>query len=373
VADSAVADREVRSQIGVARNTAERIEKLIVGSMDLSRMRNPSVVFTAPGAISFQNAPIREPGPGEVLLRTRRTLISTGTELTILAGKFPADSAWGRYGRFPFLAGYCGAGEVAAVGPGVQSVTAGDLVAASTPHARYVTTPAESLISTLDTSGLLDCLPFTILGQTVMNGVRRSGAGLGDAVVVFGLGILGQLAMQLCHLCGARPVIGVDVAGMRLSTVPSRPGMAVIDASTHDVAETVSGMTGGRMADIVFEVTGDPDLIPGEFRALKPSEGRLVVLSSPRGPTTIDLHDLCNSPSHIIIGAHTNSHPAAETAANPWTRARNGELFVKLLVAGDIDLLSLITHRMPFSEACAAYEILVADRTSALGVVLNWD
>jgi threonine dehydrogenase-like Zn-dependent dehydrogenase len=345
----------------------------MVRMSDPSAMKNPSVVFTAPGEVSLQDAPIPEPGPGEVLLRTRRTLISTGTELTILSGRFTAGSAWGRYGRFPFWAGYCGAGEVAAIGPGVHGIEAGDLVAASTPHARYVTAAVDSLHTAGGVTHLLDFLPFTNLAQTVMNGVRRSGASLGDAVVIFGLGILGQLAMRFCHLAGARPVIGVDVARLRLDAVPERAGVAVIDASRADVPERVSELTGRRMADIVFEVTGDPDLIPREFLALRPSEGRFVILSSPRGPTTLDLHDLCNSPSHVIVGAHTNSHPPIETPANPWTHFRNGELFVQLLAAGDIDLGPLVTHLVPFRDACSAYEMLVADRTSALGVVLNWD
>jgi threonine dehydrogenase-like Zn-dependent dehydrogenase len=344
-----------------------------VGTRDASKLDNPSVVFTGPGAVCFDEAPMSKPGPGEVLLRTRRTLISTGTELTVFSGNYTAETAWGRHGRFPYRAGYSAAGEVVEVGPGVNALTVGDIVAASTPHARYVVAPEESLTIARDGANVLDSLGFTTLNQTVVNGVRRSGAGLGDAVVVFGLGILGQLAVRYAHLSGARPVVGVDVAALRLGAVPERPGIAVVDASGGDVVNAVSDLTGGRMADIVFEVTGDPALIPGEFGALRPSEGRFVVLSSPRGPTSFDFHDLCNSPSHTIIGAHTDSHPSVETPANPWTRPRNGELFVKLLVDGEMDLEPLVTHRLPFGEACSAYEMLAADRTSALGVVLNWD
>ncbi len=339
----------------------------------LADVQNPAVVFTAPGEVTLQDLPVPEPGPGEVLLRTSRTLISTGTELTILSGRFPADSAWGRYGRFPFAAGYSAAGQVAAVGPDVRQVQVGDLVAASTPHARYATATAGSLVAAGDAADQLDYLPFTNLGCTAMNGVRRSGASLGDAVVIFGLGIVGQLAMRLCYLTGARPVIGVDVAALRLAAVPGWPGVAAVDASAGDVAGRVAELTGGRMADVVFEVTGDPELIPGEFAALKPRDGRFVVLSSPRGPTTIDLHDLCNSPSHTIIGAHTTSQPAVETLASPWTRARNGELFARLLAGRELDLGPLVTHRWPAGDAVAAYQLLVADRSRALGVVLSWD
>ena len=97
-------------------------------------MENPTVVFPGPGVVELEERPVPSPGPGEVLLRTRRTLISPGTELTILAGDFPPGSAWDRYGQFPFVAGYSAAAEVTALGEGVESIGVGDIVAARTPH-----------------------------------------------------------------------------------------------------------------------------------------------------------------------------------------------------------------------------------------------
>ncbi len=271
-----------------------------MGTRDTSKLDNPSVVFSGPGEVCFEEAPIGKPSPGEVLLRTRRTLISTGTELTVFTGNYTSETAWGRHGRFPYRAGYSAAGEVAEVGPGVSAFAVGDIVAASTRHARYVIAPEESLTLARDGANVLDWLAFTTLNQTVLNGVRRSGASLGDAVVVFGLGLLGQLAVRYAHLSGARPVVGVDVAALRLGAIPERPGIAVVDASRSDVVSAVSELTCGRMADIVFEVTGDPALIPEEFDVLKPSEGRFVVLSSPRGPpvsisTTCATHPVIRS------------------------------------------------------------------------------
>ena len=124
-------------------------------------------------------------------------------------------------------------------------------------HARYVIAPEESLTLPRDGANVLDWLAFTTLNQTVLNGVRRSGASLGDAVVVFGLGLLGQLAVRYAHLSGARPVVGVDVAALRLGAIPERPGIAVVDAFPGAMSSAVSELTCGRMADIVFEVTGD--------------------------------------------------------------------------------------------------------------------
>jgi 2-desacetyl-2-hydroxyethyl bacteriochlorophyllide A dehydrogenase len=336
-------------------------------------MANPLVVIPKAGEVRFEDHPIAQPGTGEVTIRTRRTMISTGTELTILAGQFPAESAWADYGRYPFRAGYSAAGEVFAVGEGVTGLSVGDRVAAPSPHARFATVSSDLVTPVPDERVPLEQVPFGTLGQTVMNGVRRSGAGWGDAVVVFGAGLLGQLAVRFCRLVGARPVIAVDVARDRLDRLPRDEAIVPVDAANVDVPTAVAEATRGRMADVVFEVTGNPELIPAEFATLKPCDGRVVMLSSPRGPSSFDFHDLCNRPSHTIIGAHIDSQPERSTAANPWTGSRNSELFFDLIAAGELDLGPLITHRRGYRATPDAYLELLEDRSHALAVILDWD
>jgi 2-desacetyl-2-hydroxyethyl bacteriochlorophyllide A dehydrogenase len=344
-----------------------------VSSDDLSGAVNPAVVFPKPNEVVFEDRPVPSPGPGQVLLRTRRTLISTGTELTILSGDFPPDSRWSSYAQFPFTAGYSAAGEVVEVGPGVTTLAPGDRVAASTPQARFAVADHTSLVRVPDRRVELELLPFATLAQTVMNGVRRSGAGWGSSVVVYGAGLLGQLATRFCRLAGARPVIAVDVAQRRLALLPKDSGVLGIDPTESDVRDAVANATRGRMADVVFEVTGNAALIPQEFEVLRTQEGRFVLLSSPRSSTTFDFHDLCNRPSHTIIGAHITSHPVTESFDAPWTKGRNAELFFDLVADGELELEGLITSRRPWQEACQAYRDLLSDRSSSLAVVLDWD
>jgi threonine dehydrogenase-like Zn-dependent dehydrogenase len=138
--------------------------------------------------------------------------------------------------------------------------------------------------------------------------------------------------------------------------------------------EVVADATRGRMADVVFEGTGDSQLIPDEFALLRRQQGRFVVLSSPRGKATqFDFHDLANAPSHTIIGAHISSHPAVETPQAPWTLARHAELFFDLVSDRELDLEPLISHRLGFGETCDTYRSLLRDRSQSLAVVLNWD
>ncbi|MGQ9632224.1 MAG: zinc-binding dehydrogenase [bacterium] len=331
---------------------------------------NPTVVFTKPGEVVIEDRQKPSPKAGELLIETRRTLISTGTELTILSGEFPPDSAWARYGRFPFAPGYSNIGEVIDVGPDVDRSWIGRKAATYGGHALYVTANARSARS-IHREISDESAAFFTIAEIVMNGVRRANVRWGEAIVVYGLGLLGQLAVRFCRLCGARPVFAVDVADSRLRWLPKDMAVVPVNAKRDDVASVVERFTRGRMADVVFEVTGDPQLIPEEFKALK-RQGRFIVLSSPRGRTLFDFHDLCNSPSFTIIGTHNMSHPPYETPDNPWTNLRHAELFFDLVADGELDVKSLISHRAPYTEACQIYRMLLSDRSQAMGVVLEW-
>lgn len=331
---------------------------------------NPTVVFKEPMVVTVELKPMPDLKEGRVLIRTTKTLVSTGTELTILKGEFPKDSAWARYGRYPFTPGYDNVGVVVDVGPGVDKSLLGKRVATYREHAMYVSARKDELRMIPD--GVSDeQAAFFAIAEIVLNGVRRACVRLGESVVVYGAGLLGQFATVFCRLCGARPVVVIDVSNKRLSLLPRDPAVVGLNPQEVEVAEEVSKLTRGRMADVVFEVTGEPGLIASEFKCLR-RQGRFVVLSSPRGPTLFDFHDLCNSPSFTIIGAHNSSHPPFETLDNPWTMHRHSELFFDLILSGEIDVDRLISHNEPYEKAPEVYGMLLEDRTRAMGVIFHW-
>jgi threonine dehydrogenase-like Zn-dependent dehydrogenase len=133
----------------------------------------------------------------------------------------------------------------------------------------------------------------------------------------------------------------------------------------------VERLTGGRMADVVFDITGNPIAMQGALRLAR-RKGRVVVLGSPRGPVSIDFHEEVHTRGLEIIGAHNSVHPPVETSHAPWTVARDVELFLAWQEAGVLDVRPLITHRYPWRQAPKAYQMLLEDRTRALGVILDW-
>lgn len=330
---------------------------------------NLTVVFPEPKHVVVEERSMPVPGDDDMLVQTSRTLISTGTELTILNGEFPRESQWANYGRFPFVPGYDNIGTVIDVGKNVDKSWIGRKVASYAPHSAYVILQPNG-VRIIHRDIPDEEATFSTIVEIVMNGIRRGEVTWGESVVVYGLGLLGQIASRLSYFAGARPVIGIDVSEKRLGLLPK--GIKGVNAKDDDVVEMVKKLTNGRMADVVIEVTGNPDIIPQEFAVLK-RQGKIVILSSPRGITkSFDFHDLCNSSSFTIIGAHNGSHPQFETPYNQWTQKRHAELFFNMVADGEIDVKPLISHRGKYSEAPEFYRMLIEDRTQAMGVIMEW-
>jgi len=327
-------------------------------------------VFTAPRQVILEPQEFGGPGSGQVLLKTERTLISTGTELTALTGDFPPNSAWASYVRYPFGVGYSNVATVLEVGEGVEQVKPGDRVASSAAHATHALYPAEHL-RPIPEGVDSEAAAFATLAEIAMGGVRRSRLMFGESVVIVGAGLLGQLAACFCRAGGAWPIIVIDTAEPRLPFAQRMGATHTLARTADDTREEVKRLTKGRMADIVFEVTGNPRAIPGAVKLAR-KLGRVVLLGSPRGPVTIDLHDEVHSLSLEIIGAHNSAHPPAETSNTPWAIARHVELFFDWQAAGVVDVRPLITHRYPWRQTPEAFQMLLEDRTRALGVILDW-
>lgn len=333
-------------------------------------VRGFRTVFTAPREVILEPCEFPHPEAGKVLLRTERTLISTGTELTALIGEFPKGSAWDAYIQYPITMGYSNAATVMEIGEGVEKVRVGDRVACTAVHATHAIHDPKYLYP-IPAEVESEVAAFVTLTEIAMGGVRLSRVMFGESVVIIGAGLIGQLATHFCRLAGAWPIIVIDPAEQRLATA-LKMGATYALPLTVDAARTeVERLTKGRKADIVFEVTGSPPVMSGAIKLAR-RRGRIIVLGSPRGPVTIDFHDEVHNFGLEIIGAHISAHPPAETPHTPWSVARHAELFLDLQAAGIIDVAPLITHRYPWRQTPEAYQMLLNDRTQALGVVLDW-
>ena len=333
-------------------------------------MQSRNIVFTGKDQVELYTEPVREPGPGEVLIRAKKTLISTGTESICLSRLFAPGTHWDKWVKYPFHPGYSMVGQVVAVGSEVEGIHEGDRFALREPHQEYVTVPTGTLYAVPD--GVSDEeAPWLGLATIVQNGVRRAEQTLGDAVVVIGLGLLGQLVVQYARLSGARQVIAVDVAERRLMMAGEHGATVTLAMGAQHAREHILKSTDGAGADVVYDVTGAAPVFSASLTLLR-RFGRLVLLGDTGTPSEQRLTGDVVTKSLSIVGAHDNNPPAVSTDHAYWSKQRIVELFFTYLLRSDMRVSDLVTHSYSPLDAVEAYRILREERMTAMGVLFDW-
>ncbi len=341
-------------------------------------MKSTKIYFPEAGKVALQEEPVSPPAPGEVLCAAEKSAISIGTEIFCLRGEFEEGTNWKDWVQYPFETGYCMAGRVIEVGPGVDVLKVGDRIAAVVPHKQYFKVRVQA--SYERPAGAFYKLPegispeegcWMILAVTTQLGVRRAELKLGEAVGVIGLGILGQMVVQYLALSGARMIIAID-------PVSSRVEVATQHGATHGLAmdagsalKEIEQLTGGRMLDVVFEITGHPAVLPQAIPMLR-RLGRLVLLGDTPMPSLQHLAPGVVSNSLSILGIHGSMSPEYPSDYNPWTQNEMAGLFYDYLLQGRMNVKDLVTSCISPLEAPQAYQRLLTDRSGQIGIILDW-
>lgn len=272
--------------------------------------------------------------------------------------------------------GYCNVGRVLAVGPGVQRLAIGDLVVSNGPHAEIVRVP-ENLCARVPDGVDAAAATFAVVTSVALQGVRLATPTLGETFVVIGLGLLGQLAVQVLRANGCR-VLGVDPDPDRRRLAETF-GATVI-SSDADVVTAAMTATLGRGVDgaIVTAATDSSAPIRDAAKMCR-KRGRIVLV----GVTGLALQRSDFYEKELTFQVSCSYGPGRydpqyEEQGHDyplgfvrWTAQRNFEASLELLASGRLNVLPLITHRFDLRAAPAAYDLLVSDGT-ALAILLQY-
>lgn len=333
-------------------------------------MKARQVVFTEKSKAICQPVEIASPKPGEVLVETRCSLISTGTETTVLYGKYAPGTHWDQWVKYPFEPGYSACAIVREVGEGVTSFKPGDRVAGNLLHASHSVREAKRLNKVPDNVSDADAA-WIHLGRIVQIGTRAAEHVLGDTVVVIGLGILGQLAVQYAALSGAEKVIAIDTAPRRLEFARSHGASLTLNMTADRAVDAVREATDGRLADVVYDVTGHPAVLATAL-PLARKFGKVVLLGDAGSPAAQHITADVISRGVKLVGAH-DCHPTEfphELAR--WSGVGMEKLFLHYLSTGQLRIGDLVTHRAKPQDAQTMYDTLERDRASVMGAVFDW-
>ncbi len=337
----------------------------------MSKRHAKRVVWTAPGEVALEDISVREPHEGEVVVGAEATLISPGTERAFLLG---LDNA---KGAFPRASGYSYVGYIEEIGPGVETHAVGERVVCAASHMSHAVVAADRCVHVPAHVSSEDATFFN-LATIALQGVRKARIELGEAVVVFGGGLIGLLAMTLARLSGAAPVITVDLHQSRRDFACEYGADKALDprddAFASYVREIVGHMeTKGHDApQVVIEATGFPEVIQEAFQVAG-SMARVVLLGSSRGVTPkVDFYRDVHKKGLTLLGAHASTVPTHESSAGMWTWRDNVETALRLIEHGRLDVAPLVTDRLPAHKAPEIFGRIAEWDPAVLGAVLRW-
>ena len=334
------------------------------GDKVMKYLRGKRIVWPECRKVIVEDFQVGEPKTKEVLIKMRSTLISSGTEGAFLMA-LPNTPR-----KFPQYPGGYNAGEVIGIGNEVTSIKVKDRVISGGQKASHVLIPEDQVLKI--PSGLsFDEATFSNLYSTALQGVRKAEIELGDSVVILGQGLLGQLTLQLAKLSGATFLTVVDLFDSRLDISSKMGADYVLNPTKVDLKEEIEKITKGKGASVVFEVTGNSEVVPLSFE-LAGKFGRVVLLGSTRGESKVNFYSQIHKKGVVVIGAWYLTRPKYESFHRRWTMHDDTALVLNLLARGLIMARDLISLKLNFQEAPQAYRKAVEDKKDVLGIILDW-
>lgn len=362
------------------------------------------------GELKVEELPPPALRPGGVIVRTAFSLISAGTERSTvetaqssLVGKarerpdlvkqvldtFRREGLRSTYEKVQSrlnqikALGYSASGIVTAVADRVTKFQIGDRVACAgagyASHAEVIFIP-QNLACKLPEGASLESACYTTVGAIALQGIRQSEARLGETVAVIGLGLVGQLTVQMLKVAGCMVVgIDIDAAACELA---KKSGADLVTHNSSEARLLIDSLTEGRGADSVIITAGTKSNEPIELAGeIARDRAKVIVV----GAVGLDV------PRHSYFGKELDLRlsrsygpgrydPEYEEKGHDypagyvrWTENRNMDAFLRMVAEGKVNTDLLTTHRYNVSEATEAYDLILARKSERYcGVVLRY-
>lgn len=359
----------------------------------------------ANGSTYIAEAPAPVAGRGSVLIHTRVSLISSGTERMLVDfgrasylekarqqpekvrmvlekirtdGLITTIEAVQSKLAQPLPLGYCNVGVVAALGDGVEGLKVGDRVVSNGPHADVVRV-GRNLCARIPDGVDDESAAFVVIASIGLQGIRLAQPTLGEAFIVTGVGLIGLLTVQLLRAQGCR-VLAIDFDETKLALARSFGAETCNPGRGEDAVAAGLAFSRGSGVDgvIITASTKSSDPVTQAARMSR-KRGRIVLV----GVTGLKLNraDFYTKELSFQVSCSYGPgryDPAYEDKGHDyplgfvrWTEQRNFEAVLDMLASGQLDVKPLITHRYAFEEAPAAYQQLTDDK-SGLGILLRY-
>ncbi|CAM3853803.1 bi-domain-containing oxidoreductase [Aquirufa aurantiipilula] len=325
---------------------------------------------------------------GAVLIKTRRSLVSLGTEKMLVEfgkgnliskarqqpdkvkqvldkikteGLIPTLEAVFNKLDEPLPLGYCNVGEVVAVGEGVKDFAIGDRVASNGHHAEVVCIP-QNLVAKIPDNVSDEEAAFTVIGSIGLQGIRLINPSFGETVVVIGLGLIGLITAELLLANGCQ-VIGFDFDIQKVE-LAQKKGVHAFQSNHTDVVKTVESLTHQVGADaVIITASTKSDEVISQAAQMSRKRGKIVLV----GVIGLDIQRADFFKKELSFQVSCSYGPGRydedyeqKGVDYPigyvrWTEKRNFEAILTALATKRLHVADLITERVPLADYLQIY------------------
>jgi len=357
------------------------------------------------GTTALVDVPIPSVSGASLLVETRASVVSAGTERMLVDfgksnllakarsqpervlqvldkvrtdGLRPTIEAVRAKLDQPMPLGYCHAGIVREVGAGARRFVPGARVVTNGPHAEFVRVPW-TLAAQIPDAVSFEAAAFTPLASIGLQGLRLIQPTLGETIVVYGLGLIGLLTVQLVRAAGCR-AIGIDPVAERRALARQVGAEVLGDGPAADLPAAVHDLTDGVGCDAVLLTLSADAHEPMHLAAeMCRKRGRIVLV----GVTGLHLRREDYFKKELSFQVSCSYGPGRYDVDHEqrgldyplpyvrWTEGRNFSAVLQLMAEGKLDPSILITHRFPLADVASAYTVVTSD-SPGLGIVLQY-
>ncbi len=356
------------------------------------------------GSIEVSEVPVPNVLSGSLLIKTSKTLVSTGTERMLIEfgkaslinkarqqpdkmkmvldkisndGFKPTINSVLKKLDKPLTLGYCNVGTVNETGSDVKDFKKGDRVVSNGNHAEVVNVPT-NLCAKVPENVSDEEASFTVLAAVALQGIRLVKPTLGETIVVMGLGLVGLLTVQLLKANGCR-VLGIDFDEEKLK-IAKNFGADVCNLNEEDPLTFSDIFSRGRGVDAVIVTTSTKSDKPIHQAAQMCRKRARIVLVGVTG-LKFSREDFFKKELTFQVSASYGPgryDPSYEEKGHDyplgfvrWTAQRNFEAVLDIMASGALDVKKLISHEFDISEAKKAYDIILGSEPS-MGILLSY-
>lgn len=341
------------------------------------------------GETLLEEVPVPQVKKGHVLIQTTRSLVSLGTERMLVEfgkanminkarqqpdrvkqvldkiktdGLKPTlDAVFNKLGK-PLPLGYCNVGRVIEVGSGVTEFAVGDRVASNGNHAEYVCVP-QNLVAKVPDNVSDEEATFTVIGSIALQGIRNLNPQLGENIVVFGLGLIGLVAIQLLKANGCH-VIGIDFDQHKIDIANNMGITAVNPLNGTDSVSFVEEQTHGTGADgVLITASSKSDDVIHQACEMSRKRGRLVLVGvvgmnmrrDDFYKKELSFQVSCSYGAGRYDTEYEDKGHDYPIAYVRWTEKRNFETILSAIVSGGLNVKPLITEEVDLEHYLDIY------------------